>query len=184
MSRCRHGRLFFLFPHKGGGRKESEKEREIKSTRVKLAQRAGFKTRDETATPVLAARGPPSSQPRPHRARRPHRREPDLMFHKALSQRGKGQGSCLCRRESADGQSEAKQTKGRGAVTVLPPPPLRNFILSPPGQANDSGNIDFIAQMSQASDFGNSQGLTKITNLPGSREPKQLCYRWDSQLNP
>lgn len=126
VSRCRHGRLFFLFPHKGcgGGRKESEKEREIKSTRVKLAQRAGFKTRDETTTPVLAARGPPSSQPGPHRARRPHRREPNPMFHKALSLRGKGHGSCLCCREFGGGLFATKQTKGIGVVTVLPPIPL------------------------------------------------------------
>lgn len=49
VSRCRHGRLLFLFPpREGGGRKESKKEREIKSTRVKLAQRAKFKTRDKT----------------------------------------------------------------------------------------------------------------------------------------
>jgi hypothetical protein len=48
----------FLVPLQGvGGRKESKKEREIKSTRVKLAQKAKFKTRDESTPPVLAARG-------------------------------------------------------------------------------------------------------------------------------
>lgn len=110
----------FLARAEEGDRKESEKEREIKSTRVKLAQRAGFKTRDETATPVLAARGPPSSQPGPHRARRPHRREPDLMFHKEISLRGKGHGSCLCCRESESRLFAAKQTK-MGVVTVPRP---------------------------------------------------------------
>lgn len=46
-----------------GERKGSKKEREIKSTRVKLAQRARVKTRDETSTPALAVCGPLSSQP-------------------------------------------------------------------------------------------------------------------------
>lgn len=107
VSRCRHGRLFFLFPHEGGGEK-SKKEREIKSTRVKLAQRAGFKTRDETTTPVLAARRPLSSQPQAHRARRPHRREFDLMFHKALYLRGKGRWFLSV----YTAESELKENKG------------------------------------------------------------------------
>lgn len=100
----------FLVPSWGGGRgeKESKKEREIKSTRVKLAQRAGFKTRDETVTPVLAARRPLSSQPQAHRARRPHRREFDPMFHKALYLRGKGRWFLSV----YTAESELKENKG------------------------------------------------------------------------
>lgn len=92
----------------GGGREKSKKEREIKSTRVKLAQRAGFKTRDETTTPVLAARRPLSSQPQAHRARRPHRREFDPMFHKALYLRGKGRWFLSV----YTAESELKENKG------------------------------------------------------------------------
>lgn len=98
----------FLVPSWGGGREKSKKEREIKSTRVKLAQRAGFKTRDETTTPVLAARRPLSSQPQAHRARRPHRREFDPMFHKALYLRGKGRWFLSV----YTAESELKENKG------------------------------------------------------------------------
>lgn len=142
----------FLVPSRGWGeRKESEKEREIKSTRVKLAQRAGFKTRDETATPVLAARGPPSSQPGPHRARRPHRRELHLMFHKALSLRGEGKWFLSALQGVRTWSICSEANKGEST----PPPPLGKSSLTSPSQVDDSGN-DFIGKISPDSDFGNS----------------------------
>lgn len=89
--------IFLVSSQGWGERKESKKEREIKSTRVKLAQRAKFKTRDKTPTsPVLAALGPLSSQPGPHRARRcPHRGEFELRLHKAFYLRRKRHGLSL-----------------------------------------------------------------------------------------
>lgn len=96
VSRCRRGRLFFLFPHKeGGGRKESRKKGEI-DTRVKLAQRAKFKTETKPwSPPVLAAKGPLSrAAPASWSPVSPPERNSILCFIKHLF-KGKGHGFSL-----------------------------------------------------------------------------------------
>lgn len=112
----------FLVSSQGGAAgwgEESKKEREIKSTRVKLCSKGRIQNGDETRTlPVLAARGPLSRQPGSHGAWHPRRRQFDPMFHKAFYLRGKGHGFS----PSTCGEAEhvtAKKTQKMAVVRIL-----------------------------------------------------------------